>query len=313
MDFVVSGDDRVYMEGNAGGAPANVMACASKLGLGTAYITKAGDDYLGRWLFAALQNENVDTAGFVLSRDRNTTLAMVSLDDAGNRDFSFYRSGCADVSLSEEDIDFDIIDQSSVFHFGSVSMTEEPARSATLAAVRFAKAHGKVVSYDPNLRRNLWKNEEEARHYISEGLKYADIAKLSDEECSFLYGNKPLELSTKALLADYPHIKLLFLTCGATGSHVYGAEKHQFMQAFEVNPVDTTGAGDSFFGAVLYLVIKKGLKLSGHNDQELLEMLVFGNAVGALSVQKYGGISSMPTLEDTECFLREHSLPTPFA
>ena len=193
IDAIASADTSIQITGNAGGAPANVLTCASRMGLKTAFLAKAGDDFIGGWLKRVLDGVGIDTAGLILDSTKNTTIAMVSLDGSGNRSFSFYRTGCADVSLTKEDLRLDRIEQSRVFHFGSVSMTDEPARSATLFAARYAREHGLTVSYDPNLRRNLWSDEQTARQYIREGLNLCDVAKLSDEECTFLCGDGEID------------------------------------------------------------------------------------------------------------------------
>ena len=216
IDAIASADTSIQITGNAGGAPANVLTCASRMGLKTAFLAKAGDDFIGGWLKRVLDGVGIDTAGLILDSTKNTTIAMVSLDGSGNRSFSFYRTGCADLSLTKEDLRLDRIEQSRVFHFGSVSMTDEPARSATLFAARYAREHGLTVSYDPNLRRNLWSDEQTARQYIREGLNLCDVAKLSDEECTFLCGDGEIDALGHRLLAEHPNLKLLFVTCGAS-------------------------------------------------------------------------------------------------
>lgn len=231
IDAIASADTSIQITGNAGGAPANVLTCASRMGLKTAFLAKAGDDFIGGWLKRVLDGVGIDTAGLILDSTKNTTIAMVSLDGSGNRSFSFYRTGCADVSLTKEDLRLDRIEQSRVFHFGSVSMTDEPARSATLFAARYAREHGLTVSYDPNLRRNLWSDEQTARQYIREGLNLCDVAKLSDEECTFLCGAGEIDALGHRLLAEHPNLKLLFVTCGAGGSYAFCGSRMAFVPA----------------------------------------------------------------------------------
>lgn len=303
VDAIAQADSSVHITANAGGAPANVLACASNLGLDTTFIAKAGDDYIGRWLKEVLEKAGIHTAGMVLDPDRNTTIAMVSLNAEGNRAFSFYRSGCADVSLSQEEIDIEMIDQSRVFHFGSVSLTEEPSRSATLFAAKYAKEHGVLVSYDPNLRKNLWSDEAEAHKYIMKGLQLCDVAKLADEECTFLYGDDDLPSIAHQMLKDFPNLKLLFVTCGADGSYAFTEDTEVYVPGFSVKAVDTTGAGDSFVGAALYQLICRDLKLDGFTAEELEGIVRFCNGVGALTVQKYGAIPAMPAKAEVEVFL----------
>ena len=308
IDAIASADTSIQITGNAGGAPANVLTCASRMGLKTAFLAKAGDDFIGGWLKRVLDGVGIDTAGLILDSTKNTTIAMVSLDGSGNRSFSFYRTGCADVSLTKEDLRLDRIEQSRVFHFGSVSMTDEPARSATLFAARYAREHGLTVSYDPNLRRNLWSDEQTARQYIREGLNLCDVAKLSDEECTFLCGAGEIDALGHRLLAEYPNLKLLFVTCGAGGSYAFCGSRMAFVPGFSVKIADTTGAGDAFVGAVLYQILRRGGLREAYSPAELEQLLTFGNAVGALSVQRYGAIPAIPTLAETESFLHAQGL-----
>lgn len=310
IDAIAEVGSSIHIVGNAGGAPANVLACAAKFGKSCAFLSKAGDDSIGRWLKTTLEASHINTDGLVLSSEKNTTIAMVSLDDSGNRSFSFYRDGCADVSFSEEELRFDIIENARIFHFGSVSMTDEPARTATLTAARYAREHGLTVSFDPNLRRNLWKNETEAAYYIREGLALTDVAKLSDEEIDFL--NKDGTLSDKAntILAENPRLKLLLVTCGANGSYAFCGGKSAFIPSFRVKTVDTTGAGDAFVGATLCWLLDRDLRLSGFTENELAGLLTFGNAVGALSVQKHGAIAAMPEPKEIESFLAKQKVCT---
>ena len=212
------------------------------------------------------------------------------------------------MSLTKEDLRLDRIEQSRVFHFGSVSMTDEPARSATLFAARYAREHGLTVSYDPNLRRNLWSDEQTARQYIREGLNLCDVAKLSDEECTFLCGDGEIDALGHRLLAEHPNLKLLFVTCGAGGSYAFCGSRMAFVPGFSVKIADTTGAGDAFVGAVLYQILRRGGLREAYSPAELEQLLTFGNAVGALSVQRYGAIPAIPTLAETESFLHAQGL-----
>lgn len=303
IDAIAEAGSEIRITGNAGGAPANVLACAAKLGRDCAFISKAGEDCIGRWLKATLEANAINTDGLVLSKEKNTTIAMVSLDETGNRSFSFYRDGCADVSLTAEELRLDIIESARVFHFGSVSMTDDPARTATLTAARYAREHGLTVSFDPNLRRNLWKDLGEAARYIREGLSLADVAKLADEEIDFLYESGSLKEKAAKVLKENPGLQLLFVTCGSEGSYAFTKDCSAFVPSFRVKAVDTTGAGDSFVGAALCRLLDRDLRLTGYTEEELTDLLTFANAVGALSVQKYGAIAAMPAPEEISAFL----------
>ena len=307
IDAIASADTCIQITGNAGGAPANVLTCGTGMGLKTAFLAKAGGDFIGNWLKGVLDEVGIDTAGMILDPSKNTTIAMVSLDEAGNRSFSFYRIGCADVSLTKEELRLDLIEQSRIFHFGSVSMTEEPARSATLAAARYAREKGLLVSYDPNLRRNLWCDEQTAAKYIKEGLTLCDVAKLSDEECRFLYGDQDIPSQGRQMLRDYPSLRLLFVTCGGAGSYVFCGDQMQYAPGYSVKVADTTGAGDTFMGAVLYQLLQHGG--ADWSSAELQSLLRFGNAASALSVQRFGAIPAIPGKADVEAFLAEHPAP----
>lgn len=310
IDAIAEVGPGIHITGNAGGAPANVLACAARFGKSCAFLSKAGDDSIGRWLKSTLDANGINTDGLVLSSEKNTTIAMVSLDETGNRSFSFYRNGCADVSLKAEELRLDIIRSARVFHFGSVSMTDEPVRTATLTAAGYARENGLTVSFDPNLRRNLWNDETEAAHYIREGIALADIVKLSDEEIDFLYEEGTLSDKANAILAQNPRLKLLLVTCGANGSYAFCGGESAFVPSFHVKAVDTTGAGDAFVGATLCWLLDRDLRLSGFTENELAGLLTFGNAVGALSVQKHGAIAAMPAPEEVASFLAKQRVCT---
>ena len=298
IDAIASADTSIQITGNAGGAPANVLTCASRMGLKTAFLAKAGDDFIGGWLKRVLDGVGIDTAGLILDSTKNTTIAMVSLDGSGNRSFSFYRTGCADVSLTKEDLRLDRIEQSRVFHFGSVSMTDEPARSATLFAARYAREHGLTVSYDPNLRRNLWSDEQTARQYIREGLDLCDVAKLSDEECTFLCGDGEIDALGHRLLAEHPNLKLLFVTCGAGGSYAFCGSRMAFVPGFSVKIADTTGAGDIFGGSAVWKLLRYGVSPEELGESALRDIVSFACAAAGLSATRPGGISSIPEYDE---------------
>lgn len=296
-DVLLRAEDKLYMEGNAGGAPANCLAAAAKLGADCAIIAKVGDDAAGHWLRSVIGQQGIDVSYLLMDETRPTTLAMVSLDVAGERSFRFYHSGCADVGLQKEELPFELIRGAKIFHFGSVSMTEEPARSATIAAVEFAKENGIPVSFDPNLRCNLWSSEAEAKMQILRGLALADIIKISDDELEFLSGTSGIEEGVCAL-RTVTDAKLICVTCGAYGCVCFCGDIVVSHPGFRVSAVDTTGAGDAFDGALLQQLLCRDCRTDGLCAQELRELAAFCNAAGALATTRYGAIAAMPQLDE---------------
>lgn len=300
IDFTPSGEaggQKLFMQ-NAGGAPANVAAAISGFGVSAAYMGMVGNDVFGRYLKQVLVDKGVDTSGLVMSDDYNTTLAFVHLFENGDRDFSFYRKPGADIMYEEKCLNPEIIKQAKVFHFGSLSLTDEPARSATFAALKIAKENGVVVSYDPNYRAPLWKNEETAKEYMLRGLEYADILKISDSEVSFLFGDMDYNDAARMLLRR--GVKLVFITLGGEGAVYGGAAGTGAVGAYSANVVDTTGAGDCFTAGVLYRFIKDGKKF---DELTLCDMHVYADfacAAASLCVEQKGGIPSMPGLEQVK-------------
>lgn len=302
IDFSPIGNSdkgNVIFECNPGGAPANVLAALAKLGKNTSFIGKVGDDQFGLFLKSVLDGSEINTDGLVFSKDINTTLAFVHLDNQGDRSFSFYRKPGADMSLNIEEVDLKLIENCRIFHFGSISMTDEPSKGATIKAVEFAKTLGKSISFDPNLRPSLWRNLNIAKETIEEGLKYADILKLSEEELEFLTGTEDLIEGTEIIRNKYD-IALIFITLGSEGCFYRIDDYVGKVDGYKVNAIDTTGAGDGFFGGILYsiLEIKKDLKEIKH--EEIEKAIKFANALGGLVTTKIGGIPAMPELNEIE-------------
>jgi len=283
----------MLMKGNPGGAPVNVLAQASKLGLKTAYITKLSDDVFGSFLKSELDKVGIDTGGIMVTKEYPTTLAIVSLDPAGNRSFRFYREKTADVMLTADEIDYEVIRNAEVFHFGSVSMTTEPARSATIAAASRAKEFGLAVSFDPNLREPLWNDLNEARALITESLELADLVKVSEEELIFLTGHDDIEKGAVEIAGRFG-MKLLAVTLGPKGCICCVNGRIICEPAFNVKTIDTTGAGDSFWGALLYQLISNKKDITEYRDDEIHELLRFSNAAGSLTTTEKGAINAMP-------------------
>lgn len=307
IDFTPNGlstKQNQLFECNPGGAPANVLSAATKLGLKTAFIGKVGNDQFGNLLKRTLDNAEIDSKGLIMSEEYNTTLAFVHLKDDGDRSFSFYRNPGADMMLNENEVEYDIIKNSKIFHFGSVSMTNEPSRTATIEAVKYAKNHCKIVSYDPNLRELLWNNLEEAKHVMLSCMQYCDILKISEEELEFLTGTVNLESGSQKLYNEFG-IKMIFVTLGEKGCFYKLNKLTGRGHAYHVKTIDTTGAGDSFVGAVLYQLLRNEKSLDEYSSEEISYIIDFAAATSALVTTQYGGIMAMPCIEDVYTCMQE--------
>lgn len=286
-------ENSMLMKGNPGGAPVNVLAQATKLGLRTAYISKLSDDTFGAFLKAELDKAGINTNGVIVTKDYPTTLAIVSLDNNGNRSFKFYREKTADVMLNKDEINYELLQDAEIFHFGSVSMTTEPSRSATLVAAKKAKELGLLVSFDPNLRIPLWNDLSDARELITKSMEIADIAKVSDDELVFLTGHSNIEEGVKKIV-DRFELKLLAVTLGPKGCICCVNGRIVKDPTFDVKTIDTTGAGDSFWGATLYQIISNKKDICSYGDEEIRELIRFSNAAGSLTTTSIGAIHAMP-------------------
>ena len=284
------------MEANPGGAPPNFLAALAKFGAKTALLGKVGNDAFGRMLLATLNRIGVDSSGMVVADDVFTTLAFVTLDETGDRDFSFARKPGSDTQLRFEELNLSLIDQAKIFHFGTLSLTDEPSRSATYQAVAYAKNHGKLITFDPNLRKPLWSSLEEAKKQILWGLSQADVVKISDEEVEFLFGMQPEE-GAAHLLKTYG-IKLVFVTCGPNGCYYSnGTASGHTPSLSGIRVIDTTGAGDIFGGSAVWKILQTGKAPEELTQQELAQITAFACTAASLSATKSGGVSSVPELE----------------
>ena len=299
IDFTengASGQGNALFEANPGGAPCNVLAMLKKLGRSCAFIGKVGDDMFGAQLRAVAEGAGICTDALAVDPRVRTTLAFVKTFENGDRDFSFYRSPGADMMLTPEEIPEDMVSAARVFHFGTLSLTHEPARSATQKAVALAKAAGAVISFDPNLRPPLWDSLEEAREQIAWGLAQCDVLKIADNELEFMTGETDFDKGAAILQARYPNIKLLNATAGAEGSYSYYNGLRAFQPALKLGgAIETTGAGDTFCACVLNFVLENGL--DSLNEFALSRMLRFANAAAYLVTTKKGAIKAMPTRE----------------
>jgi len=278
---------------NPGGAPGNFLAALNKYGCSTAMIGKVGEDMFGHLLLNTLKEAGIETRGVVVDPTQFTTLAFVSLDESGNRDFSFARKPGADTCLNAAEIEPDLIDDTRVFHFGTLSLTNDPARNATHRAVAYAKEKGKYISVDPNLRKPLWASVEDAKAAIEWSLRQADIVKISDEEIEFLWGMTP-EAGTQKLLNEYG-VSLVYATLGPKGCHAATKNAKVTVESPKgIRVVDTTGAGDIFGGSAMSRFLKLDKRPEALTADDLRGIVSFACTAASLSTQKHGGISSVP-------------------
>ena len=283
------------LEANPGGAPCNVLACLSKMGHKTAFIGKVGKDAFGEQLTKGLVETGISTEGLQYDTQVHTTLAVVHTYADGDRDFSFYRNPGADMMLRPEEVNADIIRNSKIFHFGSLSMTDQPVRSAHLQALKIAEEAGCLRSYDPNLRPPLWPNLEVAKENILELMAHCDILKISDNEIQWLSGKEDYDEGIAWLRSQFD-IPLIFLTLGKDGSRAYCGDVKTQQAGFKLNTIETTGAGDTFFGSVLHHILEKGFR--PYTKEELDEMLMFANAAAALVTTRRGALRVMPSKDE---------------
>ena len=278
---------------NPGGAPGNFLAALNKYGCSVAMIGKVGDDMFGRLLLNTLKGAGIETRGVVVDPNQFTTLAFVSLDASGNRDFSFARKPGADTCLTYDEVDEALVTGARVFHFGTLSLTNDPAREATHKAVARAKAQGVLISVDPNLRKPLWPTEDDAKAAIEWSLRQADIIKISDEEIEFLWGLTPEEGAQK-LLNEYG-ASLVYATLGPKGCHAATRTAAVTVSSPKgIHVVDTTGAGDIFGGSAMSRFLKTGKRPEDLTAEDLTAIVTFACTAASLSTQTHGGISSVP-------------------
>lgn len=299
IDLTQNGSDELgngQFTAYPGGAPANVAVAAARLGAETGFIGKVGNDSFGRSLAETLRKEGVDTDGLFVSDDVPTTMAIVSVDETGERDFSFYRNPGADTQLTaEEAIAALSADMPKILHVGSLSMTNSPSKEACVEAVKYAKENGAIISYDPNYRAALWDTEEHAVEMMKALLPYADILKVSDEEMSMLTLVGDFEEGSR-ILAEYG-AGIVLVTLGADGVFVRMGRKTATVPGFKVEVADTNGAGDTFLGAML-MQIATGM--TGPEDvwTQLLGMVRYANKAASITCSRHGAIPAMPTADE---------------
>ena len=301
IDFTENGKSNQgnsLFEANPGGAPCNVLAMLTKLGHKTAFIGKVGNDFFGKQLKAALEETGIDSAWLQMDDEVHTTLALVHTFEDGDRDFSFHRNPGADMMLTEDEIPEELIENSKLFHFGTLSMTHEGVRAATKKAIRLAEEAGALISFDPNLRPPLWNSLDDAREQVLYGLGHCQILKISDNEIQWLTGKDDYMEGVQWILERY-EIPLILVSMGKEGSRAYykgmTVETAPFLQE---NTIETTGAGDTFCACVLHYVCEHGL--SDLTEDNLKEMLVFANAAASLITTRKGALRVMPKRQEIE-------------
>ena len=295
IDFASRGTDAngyPLMQALPGGAPANFLAALTKYGKSTAFLGKVGDDAFGHLLVGTVKDAGIETRGILIDPTVFTTLAFVTFDEAGDRSFSFARKPGADTCLSWEEVDRSLIDEARVFHFGTLSLTNDPARTATRKCVAYAKEKGKLITCDPNLRKPLWPSEEEAKAQILWSLSQADVVKISDDEVEFLWNCTPEEGADK-LLKEFG-VSLAMVTLGPKGCLLKTASASCQVTSPKVNPVDTTGAGDIFGGSAVYRLLELEKPISQLTSEDLRDIGAYASTAASLSTEASGGIPSIP-------------------
>ena len=299
IDFTtqsIDSDGYPTMAAHPGGAPANFLAAIAKFGGKAGMLGKVGTDTFGKLLTNTLRGAGIETKGLVAADDVFTTLAFVTLDENGDREFAFARKPGADTQLRFDELDLSLIDETRVFHFGTLSLTDEPARTTTYRAVEYAKTHGKLVTYDPNLRKPLWRSLDEAKEQMLWGLRQADVVKISDEEVEFLFG-LGVQDGAQYILDHYP-VKLVFVTCGADGCWFQNCSASGHVDSLKgITVVDTTGAGDIFGGSAVSRFLELGKTPEQLTQEDLAYMARYASAAASLSTEKSGAIPSIPAKE----------------
>lgn len=295
IDFSSIGKDKMdypIMNAHPGGAPANFLSALANFKKKTALIGKVGNDMFGKMLIKTLADKQINTTNVYKTKDAFTTLAFVDIDKDGNRNFSFSRNPGADTLISYDEVDLSLIDECKIFHFGTLSLTNNPSKMTTKRLVKYAKKQKKIISFDPNLRIPLWNNLDDARKEIMWGLNNSDIVKISDDEVFFLFNMSP------SMALDYIYkcfnLKALFITCGASGCYYINKKGKGFVDSIkDIKVIDTTGAGDIFFGTAISKIIDQANNKKEVENIDLKPIVTFATISAGLSTTKEGGISSI--------------------
>ena len=305
IDFTDSGlspQGNMLMEANPGGAPCNVLAMLRKLGKSCAFIGKVGDDIFGHHLKKTIEEVGISSEGLMSDPDVRTTLAFVKTYEDGDRDFSFYRNPGADMMLRADELPENMLKSTRIFHFGTLSMTHEGVKEATVKAVDIAKKSGSLISFDPNLRPPLWADMDAAKEAMEWGLSQCDIVKIADNEGEFLTGESDPKEAARILHERYPNISMFNITLGPDGSYHEDGENSVFVPAKKLGgTIETTGAGDTFCASVINAVLEKGS--TDMSVQEISDMLTFANTAAYLITTKKGALRVMPERSEVEAIL----------
>jgi len=306
IDFTVNGESdqgNTLFEANPGGAPCNVLAMLRKLHKTCAFIGKVGDDMFGHLLRRVGEGAGINMDSLLVDPEARTTLAFVQTLPGGERDFSFYRNPGADMMLRADELPVGLLENAKIFHFGTLSMTHEGVREATMQAVAAARRGGAVISFDPNLRPPLWRSLEQAKAQIGWGLAHSDVVIIADNELAFMTGETDFDRGAAVLRRQYPGMKLLNVTAGPDGSYSYYEDKRCYAPGVTLGgTIETTDAGDTFCACVLNFVLERGL--ADLTQEDLADMLRFANAAAYLVTTRKGAIRSMPEREQVEALLR---------
>lgn len=305
IDFTengTSGQGNPMFEANPGGAPCNVLAMLTRLGHKTAFIGKVGNDFFGKQLKDTLEEVGINSDYLKMDDQIHTTLALVHTYPDGDRDFSFYRNPGADMMLTKEEVPEALIQDSKIFHYGTLSMTHEGVRAATMKGIKIAEEAGVILSFDPNLRPPLWNSLDDAKEQILYGLDHCQILKISDNEIQWLTGEEDFTAGVNWIRSRYD-IKMILVSMGKAGSRAYYGDRMVEVAPFlQENTIETTGAGDTFGGCILHYVAKHGLE--GLTEENLTEMLTFANGAASLITTKKGALRVMPAKEEVEALIQ---------
>mgnify|MGYP005772128223 FL=1 len=306
IDFTQNGlseQGNGLFEANPGGAPCNVLSMLNNLGKKTSFIGKVGNDQFGKTLKKALEELGIGTENLLMDNEVHTTLALVHTFADGDRDFSFYRNPGADMMLTVDELNLDLVRDTRIFHFGTLSMTHDGIRATTKKAVETAKEAGALISFDPNLREPLWDSLDNAKEQVRWGLGKCDVLKISDNEIQWLTGENDFTAGVKKIREEFP-IPLILVSMGRDGSRAYYGDHYVEVAPFlQENTIETTGAGDTFCACVLNYVLEHDLEAL--TDEQLKEMLTFANAAASIITTRKGALRVMPTREEVLGFLKK--------